>query len=57
MKAIFLAAVLAAGSLSAATGPIRLHPDNPRWFEWRGKATALASPDFTDAVALRLLPN
>ncbi|MHC1767129.1 MAG: hypothetical protein AB9869_22975 [Verrucomicrobiia bacterium] len=23
--------------------PIRLHPDNPRWFEWRGKATALVT--------------
>lgn len=26
-------------SLTAA--PIRLHPDNPRWFEWRGESTAL----------------
>ena len=23
------------------TQPIRLYPDNPRWFEWQGKATAL----------------
>jgi len=36
------AALLAAAPLSAAT-PIRLHPDNPRWFEWRGKATALVT--------------
>jgi hypothetical protein len=35
---IFLS--LAAGPLLAAE-PIRLHPDNPRWFEWRGRATAL----------------
>ncbi len=25
----------------AASPPIRLHPDNPRWFQWRGKTTAL----------------
>ena len=31
---------LAAGPLLAAE-PIRLHPDNPRWFEWRGRAIAL----------------
>jgi hypothetical protein len=23
--------------------PIRLHPDNPRWFEWRGRAVALVT--------------
>jgi len=33
---------LALGALSArAAQPIRLHPDNPRWLEWRGKAVAL----------------
>jgi hypothetical protein len=31
--------VLFAGAYAAQ--PIRLHPDNPRWFEWRGKAMAL----------------
>ena len=25
----------------AATPPLRLHPENPRWFEWRGRAIAL----------------
>lgn len=71
-----------------ATGPLRLHPDNPRWFQWRGHATLnlrrgrwkaewiavedgkllkretisasgkpvdLVSPNFSDAVALRLV--
>ena len=32
-------ALMTLSTLAAA--PIRLHPDNPRWFEWRGKATAL----------------
>ena len=35
-----LTATLTAAQLPAAT-PLRLHPDNPRWFEWRGQATAL----------------
>lgn len=26
---------------SLVAEPIRLHPDNPRWFEWRGKPVAL----------------
>lgn len=35
-------AVLALPAVAwAATPPIRLHPDNPRWFQWRGKTTAL----------------
>lgn len=28
-------------SVPAAADPIRLHPENPRWLEWRGRATAL----------------
>ncbi|HRI11945.1 MAG TPA: hypothetical protein PLX89_02980 [Verrucomicrobiota bacterium] len=42
-RAIHLAALvfalLAAGAFAAQ--PIRLHPENPRWFEWRGKTVAL----------------
>lgn len=26
-----------------AAPPIRLHPDNPRWFQWRGQAMALVT--------------
>jgi len=36
-----LATCLLAASLHAQ--PIRLHPDNPRWFEWRGRAVALVT--------------
>lgn len=39
---VALIPVLAAVPVCAAP-PIRLHPDNPRWFEWRGKATALVT--------------
>jgi hypothetical protein len=28
-------------SAAVVAQPLRLHPQNPRWFEWRGKATAL----------------
>jgi hypothetical protein len=34
-----LGPTLAAGQ----EGPIRLHPDNPRWFQWRGKACVLVT--------------
>ncbi len=27
--------------LALTSPPIRLHPENPRWFEWRGRAVAL----------------
>ena len=27
--------------LPLTAAPIRQHPDNPRWLEWRGQATAL----------------
>jgi hypothetical protein len=37
---VFAAVMLSVAQLSAGQ-PIRLHPDNPRWFEWRGRATAL----------------
>jgi hypothetical protein len=33
--------ILLVGFPTLAASPIRLHPDNPRWFEWRGKAVAL----------------
>lgn len=28
-------------AFTSQAAPIRLHPENPRWFEWQGKATAL----------------
>jgi hypothetical protein len=34
-------AVIALSAFVQAAEPIRLHPDNPRWFQWRGKALAL----------------
>jgi hypothetical protein len=33
--------LLFAASSTFAAAPIRLRPDNPRWFDWRGKTTAL----------------
>lgn len=40
-------ATLAGFALTVATAladqPIRLHPNNPRWFEWRGRAMALVT--------------
>ena len=30
-------------AISSYAQPIRLHPDNPRWFEWRGKPVALVT--------------
>jgi hypothetical protein len=45
--------MLAATALAAAndTLPIRLHPKNPRYFEWRGEAIALVtSPEHYGAV-------
>jgi hypothetical protein len=43
-RAIFLALALVAGTASAREeAPIRLHPRNPRYFEWRGKAVALVT--------------
>jgi hypothetical protein len=35
-----LSSVLMVTAVSAAS-PLRLHPDNPRWFEWRGRPVAL----------------
>jgi len=42
-KVHLVAAALAwfGAAVASAAPPIRLHPDNPRWFEWRGKAVAL----------------
>ena len=37
---IFLS-IVAAATISAAAQPIRLHPDNPHYFEFRGKPTVL----------------
>lgn len=36
---IFLVSTIA--TFAQATRPIRLHPENPRWFEWRGQTVAL----------------
>ena len=42
--AAWFAAFIFLGSAVTTQGaPIRQHPDNPRWLEWRGKATALIS--------------
>ena len=42
--ATWFAAFIFLGSAVTTQGaPIRQHPDNPRWLEWRGKATALIS--------------
>jgi hypothetical protein len=38
---LVIASLLTACGQFLAADPIRLHPDNPRWFEWRGKAVAL----------------
>lgn len=38
---IFLLVALSAAVGSAAADPIRLHPENPRYFSWRGKPTVL----------------
>ncbi|MCX7818014.1 MAG: hypothetical protein N2652_02190 [Kiritimatiellae bacterium] len=35
------ASAVVAGAIIASAQPIRLHPENPRWFEWRGRALAL----------------
>jgi hypothetical protein len=37
---VILAAALLPPSVLPAATPIRLHPDNPRWFIWRGKPVA-----------------
>lgn len=31
------------GHHEAGVDPIRLQPENPRWFEWRDKGTALVA--------------
>ena len=42
--------------MSQGTEPIRLHPDNPRWFLWRGEAVALiTSAEHYDAVLKRVV--
>jgi hypothetical protein len=38
--------------LSQGTEPIRLHPDNPRWFLWRGQAVALITSAEHDGAVL-----
>ena len=43
MKLILLAGLLAAFSLSAATEPICVHPQNPRYFQWQGRPTVLVA--------------
>ena len=44
-KAIGLAVAFltGVGIGSSTAAPIRLHPDNPRWFQWQGESTALIS--------------
>lgn len=38
---MLIAALLIAGSARAVAEPIRLHPENPRYFQWRGKPTVI----------------
>src|SRR5690349_17453059 len=38
-----LATLACLSALVPAAGPIRLHPDNPRYFEFRGKPTVLVT--------------
>lgn len=40
LRALLLAGLAALGG-AAAAAPIRLHPDNPHYFEWRGRPTVL----------------
>jgi len=40
MPVLFLMTLLS-GSAAVAAGPIRLHPDNPHYFEFRGRPTVL----------------
>ena len=41
IAAWFTASIFFVSPFATHAAPIRLHPDNPRWFEWRGKAVAL----------------
>jgi len=41
MKLLFLLSLLVGASLELLASPIRLHPDNPRYFQWRGKPTVI----------------
>ncbi len=51
MKAFLLVAALAVCSWSAATEPIGRPPQNPRYFQWRGRPTVLlASGEHYGAV-------
>jgi hypothetical protein len=39
---------------ATAAPPIRPHPDNPRWFEWRGRAVALITSTENYGAVLNL---
>jgi hypothetical protein len=39
----FLLSLLLAGLPALAATPIRLHPENPRYFQWRGKPTVIVT--------------
>ena len=43
MKQFLIVAALTIGSVSAATAPIALHPQNPRYFQWQGRPTVLVA--------------
>lgn len=40
-KTLVLLSLLAGASMGLSAAPIRLHPDNPRYFQWRGKPTVI----------------
>lgn len=41
MRFVSLLAILSLALFSASAAPIKLHPTNPHYFEWRGKPTVL----------------
>jgi hypothetical protein len=54
LEAALLLACLG-GTPGRSDEPIRVHPKNPRYFEWRGRPMALiTSPDFDEEIALRI---
>lgn len=41
LRSVLFAGLVVLGAAAAAAAPIRLHPDNPHYFEWRGRPTVL----------------
>src|SRR4030095_15542991 len=49
-----IAAILAIQAANAAVQPLRLHPDNPHYFLWRGKPTVLITAGEHYGAAMNL---